>query len=105
MDDLVSSAQSAFIKHQCIQDNFLYVRNLARAYHQKKTSALLLKLDISKAFDSVSWEYLFKMLQHRGFPVKWCNWLGLLFASSSSSIRLNGVRGQWLRNQVDRYLV
>jgi hypothetical protein len=64
MDDLVSSAQSDFIKHHCIQDNFLYVRNLACAYHRKKTLSLLLKLDISKAFDSVSWEYIFEMLQH-----------------------------------------
>jgi hypothetical protein len=36
IDRLVPQAQSAFIKRQCIQDNFLYVRNLARAYHRKK---------------------------------------------------------------------
>jgi hypothetical protein len=40
MDGLVSLAQSAFIKHWCIQDNFLYIKNLARAYHWKKTLAL-----------------------------------------------------------------
>jgi hypothetical protein len=58
IDQLVSQAQSAFIKQRCIQDNFLYVRNLARTYYRKKTPALLFKLDISRAFDSVSWEYL-----------------------------------------------
>jgi hypothetical protein len=51
MDDLISSAQSAFIKRRCIQVNFLYVRNLARAYHKKREN-----------FDSVSCEYLFEML-------------------------------------------
>jgi hypothetical protein len=71
MDHLVSHAQSAFIKSQCIQDNFLCVRNLTRAYHRKKTPALLMKLDITKAFDSVSWDYLLEVLQHRGFPVRW----------------------------------
>jgi hypothetical protein len=59
IDALISNAQSAFIKHHCIQDYFLYVRNLARAYHQKRQSTLLLKLDITKAFNSMSWEYLF----------------------------------------------
>jgi hypothetical protein len=54
IDGLVSNSQSAFIKRRCIQDNFLYVPNLARAYHRKRAPALLLKLDISKAFDSVS---------------------------------------------------
>jgi endonuclease/exonuclease/phosphatase family metal-dependent hydrolase len=71
IDALVSNAQSAFIKRRCIQDNFLYVRNLARAYHWKRLPALLLKLDISKAFDSVSWEYLLELLQYHGFPARW----------------------------------
>jgi hypothetical protein len=54
INNLVSDAQSAFVKSWCIQENFLFVRNLTRAYHQKKLPALLLKLDITKAFDSVS---------------------------------------------------
>jgi len=29
IDCLISNAQSAFIKGRCIQDNFMYVRNLA----------------------------------------------------------------------------
>ena len=33
MDQLISSSQSAFIKGRCIHDNYMYVRNLARAYH------------------------------------------------------------------------
>jgi hypothetical protein len=32
INSLISSSQSAFIKKRCIQNNFLYVRNLARAY-------------------------------------------------------------------------
>jgi hypothetical protein len=28
---------------------------------------LLLKLDITKAFDSVHWEYLLEVMQHLGF--------------------------------------
>jgi hypothetical protein len=62
MDILISTAQSAFIKNRCIQDNYLYVRNVAIAYHRKKVPILLMKLDISRAFDSVSWEYLLELL-------------------------------------------
>jgi hypothetical protein len=84
--------------YRCIQDNFNYVCNLARAYHWKKVHALLLKMDISKAFDSISWEYLLELLQCRGFPTKWCNWLALLFTSSSSAVQLNGIRGPWIKH-------
>jgi hypothetical protein len=73
INQLVSQAQSASIKQRCIQDNFPYVRNLERAYHKKKIPVLLLKMDISKAFDSVSWEYLLEVLEHRGFPARWRN--------------------------------
>jgi hypothetical protein len=98
IDSLVSHAQSEFIKRRSIQDNFLYVRNLARAYHRKKTPTLLLKIDISKAFDSVSWEYLLELLEHRGFPSRWRNWLALMLSTSSSSVRLNGTQGKWIKH-------
>ena len=94
IDRLISISQSAFIKKRCIQDNFLYVRNLARAYHKTKTPTLLFKLDIAKTFDSVSWEYLLELLEIRGFPVRWRNWISLIL--SASSIVLNGGAGPFL---------
>lgn len=65
---LISTSQSVFIKRRCIQENFMYIRGLARHYHWTKTPACLIKLDITKAFDSVSWEYLIELLGARGFP-------------------------------------
>jgi mannosylglycoprotein endo-beta-mannosidase len=90
MGQLISTSQSAFIKKRNIHDNFLYVRNLTRRFHRTKTSALLLKLDISKAFDSVRWDYLLSVMQHRGFPTRWQNWVTTLLSSSSLRIMLNG---------------
>jgi len=72
----------------------MYVRNLARAYNRTKTPALLFKLDISKAFDTVSWEYVLELLEHRGFSHRWRDWLSLLFRSAHSSVLLNGVPGE-----------
>jgi hypothetical protein len=97
IDRLISSSQSAFIKGRCIQDNFMYVRNLARAYNRTKTPALLFKLDISKAFDTVSWEYMLELLEHRGFSHRWRNWLSLIFTSAHSSVSLNGVPGERIK--------
>jgi mannosylglycoprotein endo-beta-mannosidase len=94
INSLVSNSQSAFIKRRCIQDNFMYVRNLARAYHRTKTPALLFKLDILKAFDTVSWEYLLELLEQRGFSQKWRDWLAALFSTSHSSVLLNGTVGK-----------
>jgi hypothetical protein len=90
MNSLISPCQSAFIKGRTIHDNFLYVRNITRRFHRNKTSALLLKLDISKAFDSVRWDYLISLMQHRGFPPCWCDWITTILSTSTSRVLLNG---------------
>lgn len=68
MDHIISSSQSAFIKTRIIHDNFMYVRNVARRLHKNCTPALLNKLDIAKAFDSVRWDYILDLTQRMGFP-------------------------------------
>jgi mannosylglycoprotein endo-beta-mannosidase len=72
----------------------MFVRNLARAYHKKKVPALLFKLDISKAFDTVSCEYMLELLAQRGFSVRWREWLTSIFKTSHSTVLLNGAEGK-----------
>jgi hypothetical protein len=91
MNRLVSNAQSAFIKGRAIHDNFMYVRNLARRFHTSRTPTLLFKLDISKAFNSVRWDYLLDLLRRRGFPPRWRIWVSALLFTASSKVVLNGV--------------
>ena len=98
MDALVSNAQSAFIKKRSIHDNFMYVRNFARRLHKCKTPALLFKLDIKKAFDSVRWEYVLDLMQRMGFPDKFRNWIAALLSSLSSRFLLNGLPGPPIRH-------
>jgi mannosylglycoprotein endo-beta-mannosidase len=94
MNELVSNAQSAFIKKRSIHDIFLYVKNLATRLNKAKTPALLFKLDIRKAFDSVRWEYMLDLLQRRGFPPRFRDWVAALFYTSTSRVLLNGVAGE-----------
>jgi hypothetical protein len=58
---LISPCQSAFINKQSIHNNILYVRNLSRRFHRNKTPTFLFKLDISKAFDSMRWDYILSL--------------------------------------------
>ena len=93
LNNLVSKSQSAFIRKRCIQDNFLYVQNVVRRLHKQKKSALFLKLDIQKAFDSVNWGYLLEVLQAMGFGPRWREWISILFGTASSRALLNGTQG------------
>jgi hypothetical protein len=62
--------------------------------HRKKISALFIKLDITKAFDRVSWPYLIGIMEHLGFGQRWRNLISALWCSASSSIILNGKPGR-----------
>lgn len=93
MRTLISTNQSAFIKGRSIHDNFLYIRNLSRRYHRTQWPMLLFKLDITKAFGSVRWDYLMTLLQHHGFPQRWREWVAALLSTSTSQVLLNGILG------------
>lgn len=69
----------------------MYVRNLDRWLHKSKITSLFFKLDIHKAFDSVKWDYILDILQWRGFPCKFTDWIMTLLCTSTSRILLNGV--------------
>jgi hypothetical protein len=64
---LVTPGQSAFIKGHSIQDNFLYVKNVIKQAHKRKSPLIFLKLYIAKAFDSLNWGFLLKVLEVMGF--------------------------------------
>jgi hypothetical protein len=61
LQDLVAANQSAFIRGRSIHDNFMLVQQSIKFLHKRRISSLLLKLDISKAFDSVSWAFLLEI--------------------------------------------
>lgn len=66
-DGMVSNNKSAFVKGTFIEDNFMMVQQTARFLHAQKQPRIMLKLDISKAFDSVSWHFLMEVLEKLGF--------------------------------------
>jgi hypothetical protein len=73
-----------------IHDNFVFVRAQTKLFKQKKTPALLLKMDLQKAFDSVSWEFLLEVLEAKGFSLRWRNWIACLLRTANTKICVNG---------------
>jgi hypothetical protein len=67
-----------------IQDNIMMVQQAARYLHQQKQARILLKLDITKAFDFVSWLFLLEVPRNLGFGQIWCDFISGLLASSSN---------------------
>jgi hypothetical protein len=95
---LVAVNQSAFIKTRTIHDNFKFVELAAKTLHRKHKPSLLVKLDISKALDTVNWPFLLQVLQGLGFGRRWRDWVSILVSTASTKILLNGEPGRSIRN-------
>jgi hypothetical protein len=61
LGELVSMNQSAFIKKRSLHDNFVMVRKVARKINMRRNTGVLIKLDLARAFDSISWSFLFEV--------------------------------------------
>lgn len=88
---IVCENQSALIKGRLLMENVLLASEMVKDYHQDSISPrCLLKIDISKAFDSVQWEFVLKGLEVLGFPATFIHWIHLCITSPSFSAQVNG---------------
>jgi hypothetical protein len=99
LNDIVSNAQNAFIKKRCIHDNFIYAQRVIQLLHKKRKPALFIKLDISKAFDSIGWSFLLEVLENLGFSLKWRDWIVAILGSATSKILINGQPTKAIRHE------
>jgi hypothetical protein len=98
MSDLVDCSQSAFIRGHCIHDNFVLVHQSTVALHRWKLLALLIKLDVARAFDSVAWPFLISVLRQHGFGPRWVRWIISLLSSANTRVLVNGAAGNKVRH-------
>jgi hypothetical protein len=68
---LVSHNQSAFIKGRYILESVVTAHEVVHSVHKSQQPGIILKLDYEKAYDRVSWSFLFRMMAVRGFSNKW----------------------------------
>jgi hypothetical protein len=93
LGEIVSMNQSAFIKHRSLHDNFVLVRQVARKINLRRQTGVLLKLDLARAFDSISWSFMFEVLRRMGFGERFLKWIGLLLYTANTRVMVNGIPG------------
>lgn len=88
---LVDGAQAAFIQGRSIVDNIHLAQELLRKYARKRISPrCILKVDLTKAYDTVDWEFLREVLVGLNFPTTFVRWVMECVTTASYSISING---------------
>ena len=95
IDKWIYPEQAAFILSCSIMDNALTTFEILHymcCKHKGKTCDVALKLDASKAFDSVSWSYLQTILNKLGFCSQWVTWMMMCIQTVKYHVIFNGNR-------------
>jgi hypothetical protein len=89
LSELVHVSQNAFIEGRFIHDSFKLIQASTKQLHARKVPSLLLKVDIARAFDLVSWPFLLQIMQVVDFSSGWRDWVSALLSSASIKVMLN----------------
>ena len=68
LPEMISLDQTGFIKHRQTHDNIRRTLHIIQHIKEKKLEAAILGMDAEKAFDSVSWDFLFRVMKKFNFP-------------------------------------
>ncbi|KAL8091472.1 hypothetical protein AgCh_033906 [Apium graveolens] len=92
MPSVVDIAQSTFIPGRSISDNVLLAQELFRGYDRETGSPkCALKIDLHKAFDSLSWDFILAVLHKMRFPTMMITWIKSCICTTKFSVKLNGI--------------
>lgn len=89
---LISLEQAGFMKGRSIQDNVLLAYELVQYIDKRcRGSNVVVKLDMIKAFDRISWSFLKAVLFKFGFPAAFVNLVMNNLNATRLSILINGI--------------
>ncbi|XP_058776538.1 uncharacterized protein LOC131650843 [Vicia villosa] len=88
---LISKEQRGFVHGRNIRDCICLASEAVNVLDNKSTFGnIALKVDISKAFDTISWEFIIKVLKCFSFCDTFCSWIKTLLSLAAVSICFNG---------------
>jgi hypothetical protein len=92
---LFAPNQTAFIKGRYILESVVAAQEIIHDVAHSSQSGFIFKLDYEKAYDKVNREFMFEMLESRGFSPRWLKTLKSLLNKGYVGVRINDVNSEF----------
>ncbi|CAH9094512.1 unnamed protein product [Cuscuta epithymum] len=100
LSSIVDPAQGAFVEGRLMFDNIFLAQELVRGYTRKRISPrCMIKVDLRKAYDTISWKFLEAVLNGLNFHPRFIGWVMECVTNASFSISLNGSLFGWFKGK------
>ena len=90
LPSIVGEQQFGFIKGRYIGEYSRIVSEIMEYTKRKKVTGFLKAIYMEKAFDSLSWRFLYKTLNFFNFEESFIHWINILYTNSCASLINNG---------------
>ena len=96
---LINEDQTGFMQGRYIGENIRLIYDLLNYTEEKKEKGMVLLVDFEKAFDSVSWSFIKKVLKYFNFGPSLQTWVEIFYNNIPSCIQVNGHITEWFQIQ------
>ena len=86
IDELISSDQTGYLKQRSAMQNLRLVQDIIEYCESCDFPGILLFLDFKKAFDSISHEFLFQLLDKLHFKESFVTWIKVIYNKAVGSV-------------------
>ena len=93
---LIDEDQTGFVPNRYIGDNIRLIYDMMHYLETKKQPGLLLCLDFEKAFDTLDWKFMLKVLRSYNIGNSFCRWIETFYKNIKSTVIVNGQCTHWL---------
>lgn len=96
---LIDEDQTGFMQNRYIGDNLRLIYDLIDYVNKQNIPGMLLNIDFEKAFDSIDWSFMFKVLGAFGFGESIIRWVRTFYTGILSTVAVNGHTSSWFSIQ------
>ena len=96
---LIGKDQSAYLENRFIGNNARLLLDMLEYTDNEKIAGIMICLDFKKAFDSLNWEFMIKVLEKVNFGEYFINWVKILYKKPKIVVKNNGYLSETIELQ------